>query len=607
MFQRKTLIAPETSYSQMAAEATDRDSFDLRQLARALTLERKRILGLMAITAVVVYFLVSLATPTYTAEAKLILAPNKARVTMGDEVVANLDPSEPVLNGEIQLLNSNIMLDQVRQALPEAGLVILDPTRRPDSVFGQAAKMLKDLVGLGGDDDLTGQSASGLPRDAKLQDTLLMKAIRDSLRIYSESNSFVITIRADTTDPDLSRILANTVADTYINSQLAVRREAVEQATMWLQERVDALRTDVERAENDVAEFASSNLLRDGGTLENAGQQLARLNSELIDARSARLTAQARLTELAAVVDSRGRMAAASLVNSTTMESLRASELDLNSRDAVWARTFEPGQGKRAEIRTELDEVQAAMEVEVSNEISRLQSLYEIAASSEDNLLKSITEMEDKVSEMTKSGLGLRQLERVADAARSAYDSLLNRLTEAQTQQQMQLPDAKLIARAVTPKIPTTPRPKLFAFFAAVLAGTAAAVAVFFREVTPTTFRSAREVETATGLPVLATVPKLTPDEAGDILNYLKASPYSHYAERIRQLRAALDFSETQSQSVLIASTIPSESKSTLAISLAHMTAKTGLSVIIVDGDLRKPVLAKSLGLKSGPNFVDFM
>ena len=123
MVQRKTLIAPETSYSQNGAEATDRDSFDLRQLARALVLERRRILGLMAVAAVVVYFLVSLATPTYTAEAKIILAANKARVTMGEEVVANLDPSEQVVNGETQLLNSNIMLDQVRQALDDIGFV----------------------------------------------------------------------------------------------------------------------------------------------------------------------------------------------------------------------------------------------------------------------------------------------------------------------------------------------------------------------------------------------------------------------------------------------------------------------------------------------------
>ena len=603
MKQEARPIAPVTPSAQYGTETTDPDSFDLRLLLRTLLRKRRLILGVMLSVAVAVYLLVRLLPPTYTAEAKIILDPRKARVTASEAVVASVDPSEQIVNGEIQVLNSNILLNKVRRALPEAAIAQLDPTLRATSFLGGIKAMLPGFSS-GAPSPLTALAPDG--KD-ELQDSLLMQEIRDSLRIFNENVSFVITIRAEAGDADLARILANTVADTYIETQLESRQDAVKQATKWLELRVATLRKDVEAAESAVADFASANLLRDGGTLENATQQLAQLNSQLIDARTERLTAQARLEELTSVVKDRGLLAGASLVTSDTMNSLRARELDLNSRDAVWARSFAADQPKRVEISDALNEVRSAMETEVRNALTLLRSMFEIAASREDNLRKNITLLEGNVSRMTQSGLGLRQLEREADAARSAYDALLTRLTEAQTQQQMQLPDAKLIARAVTPKIPSAPRPKLFAIFAAAVAGTATIAFIFFNEMTPTTFRSVREVEAATNLPVLTSMPFVETKAARRILDHLKAAPYGPYAERTRQLRSALDFSERRSQSVILLSSAPGEGKSTAAIALAHMAAKSGLGVIIVDCDLRKPSLASTLELKQKLTFVDFI
>jgi len=73
----------------------------------------------------------------------------------------------------------------------------------------------------------------------------------------------------------------------------------------------------------------------------------------------------------------------------------------------------------------------------------------------------------------------------------------------------------------------------------------------------------------------------------------LGAEKFRFLAVRLRQIRRGLDFKK-----LLITSTIPGEGKSTvsanLAITLAHRKQQ---NVLLVDGDLRRPVLAHEFGL----------
>jgi Mrp family chromosome partitioning ATPase len=58
---------------------------------------------------------------------------------------------------------------------------------------------------------------------------------------------------------------------------------------------------------------------------------------------------------------------------------------------------------------------------------------------------------------------------------------------------------------------------------------------------------------------------------------------------------------------VLITSSVPRESKSTVALSLAYSALKAGLRSVIIDGDLRHPSVSKFFGLEKGPGLVDLL
>jgi uncharacterized protein involved in exopolysaccharide biosynthesis len=577
------------------------DEVELRRLASRLWRRRWLVLGSMVAAGLLVYLAVSQITPTYSAYSKVILDTRKAQIVTRNEVVADVDPSEQVVNGEVAILRSNLLLNHVVERLDPAMQDALDPAMQPPSLKDR----IKGLLSFGADATEPGPAAA----EAAKRQARLVGAVRRAVQVYPESNSFVMVVKAESQSPMLAMTLANTIARSYIALQLEDRRDAVGQATDWLEERLETLKADVEAAESAVMTYEAQSLITNGGTLENASQQLSDLNGQLTQARAESATAEARLTQLESLLAAEGPEAAARIVDTAAMQALRSQVIELRQQDAVWARSYGADQSRRVEIRNELAEIEAVMASEARNELAKRRAEAEIAARREQALRDSIAGMETQVMDMSQNRLQLRQLEREANAARMTYETLLTRITETRSQKELQQPDAKLIEEAILPATPSAPQPKLLAALAAVLAGTAVTAAVFFGEMTPTTYRTAREVEAATALPVLSSLPEFGWTSVRSALSELRKNPYGRYAERIRLLRTSLMLRQSGkgSQSLLILSSAPGEGKTTTALALAQMAALTGKSAIVVDCDLRRPRVAEALNVAMRHDFADFI
>ena len=62
---------------------------------------------------VVAFLLTSQITPQYTALSKVMLDPRKSRVVTDTEVVSNLDLTDQVVNSEVAVLRSNLLIERV--------------------------------------------------------------------------------------------------------------------------------------------------------------------------------------------------------------------------------------------------------------------------------------------------------------------------------------------------------------------------------------------------------------------------------------------------------------------------------------------------------------
>lgn len=156
------------------------------------------------------------------------------------------------------------------------------------------------------------------------------------------------------------------------------------------------------------------------------------------------------------------------------------------------------------------------------------------------------------------------------------------------------------ITTASAPSLPTTPDVRRN-LAVGILIGLALGVGLaMIRHALDTKVRGEADLKAASDRPVLAQIP-LEPG-AIDRPITLESDPHGAHAESIRRLRTNLMFVDvtTGKHSFVLTSAMPGEGKTTTSINLALAIADAGSRVILVDGDLRNPSVAKAMGIEGG-------
>jgi tyrosine-protein kinase len=173
-------------------------------------------------------------------------------------------------------------------------------------------------------------------------------------------------------------------------------------------------------------------------------------------------------------------------------------------------------------------------------------------------------------------------------------------------------PNLKVVEPALPPKSASSPKPVqsvIAGGFAGLILGIGAAFAL---QVLDPRLRREEQLRSHFRLPTLARVPRegstserqlrrnRQPGHPSDP-NPLRWDHLSSGAvEAYRTLRAVLARpGKGSSKSILVTSPGPSEGKTTSAMSLAASLALAGKSVILIEGDLRRPAIGKSFGLSA--------
>ncbi len=89
----------------------------------------------------------------------------------------------------------------------------------------------------------------------------------------------------------------------------------------------------------------------------------------------------------------------------------------------------------------------------------------------------------------------------------------------------------------------------------------------------------------------------------------VQVDPRSQRAEAFRSLRTNLQFIDVANppKSIVVTSSLPGEGKSTTTANLALSLAETGLKVVVIEGDLRRPRLLDYLGFEGSVGLTDVL
>lgn len=132
-----------------------------------------------------------------------------------------------------------------------------------------------------------------------------------------------------------------------------------------------------------------------------------------------------------------------------------------------------------------------------------------------------------------------------------------------------------------------------------ILLGLALALAVaVVRHLLDNRINSANDIEAITKQPLLGAIVK-DPDAASTMLVVHK-DPQNPRAEAYRSIRTNLQFLDlgSENHSFVISSSKPGEAKTTSSVNIALALAETGARVALIDGDLRRPRVAKFFGME---------
>ena len=543
-------------------------------------------------------------TPVYEAAGTIAINKPDSTLNFKDSATFSLDYYDPTeLETEVKILQSDLLALQVIKELN------LD--RRPE--FGGSKPQLPSSLDLA-PDPLQGDSGRA---------SSLLGGFKGSLKVSLSPNTRIVEIRYRSADKQMAANVVNTLMQTYVENNFKARFESTMQASDWLSKQLVDLQMKVETSQEKLVRYQKEHEILGMDEKQNIiTNKLDELNKELTSAESERMDKEAvyqliQSGDPDAVASSAGEIdggaGSGSQSGSMLLETLNARAADLRIQAADLNTQFGPSYPKLLQINNQLKEIDVQIQSERKKIVSKVRGLYMASLQRENMLRDALEKQKQEANKLNESAIEYSLLKRDVETNRQLYEGLLEKLKEAGVSAGLKSNNFRIVdsARVPTGPIePNVPRNLGFAFILGSMSGIGLA---FLLEGLDNTVRTTEQAQMISGLPSLGMIPlgsknnreDLNPKrlalaaskEAVELVS--QARPHSQMAESYRALRTSLLLSNLGAppRVIMVTSALPQEGKSTTSINTAVVLAQKGVQVLLIDADLRRPSIHKTLGM----------
>ena len=605
--------APSLQYigSERTSGEEDLPVINLADVLRVLRTRKRIIIGTAALVVAITALVVSHLTPLYRATAYVMIDPKQSNVTDTSAVIGGLPTDSPsTIENQVQILMSRALAGVVVDKLSLMGRAgALSPPQPEGPTFREQLDpgywLGPDWFGVLGLIGVNAPPVEAAPEETLDPKNALINQLRADLSVAALGRSTTIAITFESEVPESAALVANTLAASYVEDQVMVKSVATQNASQWLAARLDELSAQSQASERMVELYKAEHKLMDTAPPATAPgttiiqQQLSALNLQLINAQSELAQQEARYNQVMAMKQS-GRSADVSqVVASSLISQLRQQEVEIFRQEAELSTKYGPNHPRILDLESQKQNLSAKIDEEVRRVVETVQNDVEVARAGVRSLQDSLASLAAKVQVEDLARVKLSELTSAAASNRAVFEAFLERFKEIEGSDALQEPDARVISQATVPFSPSFPNKVLF--FGAALPGglVLGLLLAMVLDSLGKGFRTQEEVERILSLPVLATLPEVTGSSrskrrsADRVIN----NPMSSYAEAVRGLQLGLMLSDKPPKVVVVTSSVPSEGKTTVAISLARIAARSFQRVILVDGDLRQPSVVRTVNI----------
>lgn len=578
------------------------EEIHLRDYIRILAKRKWLIAGSFLIIVVSTALFTFTMDPVYEATAKIVIEKENPNVVSIQEVLALDAADSDYSQTQFEILQSRTVARKVIERLDLANTEEFNPTPKDDAVsilkqtIKESLASIKESIKAMFTPEAQLKQALEEESDSQMVDNFLSRLSIDPVR-----NSRVVNVRFKANDPVLAARVANAITQVYIELGLETKLLAVQDAVSWLSNRIQEERSKVEEAQLRFQKYKEDNSIITNFTSDTeqvTQQKLAELNSKVIEAEAARVEAETRYGQTRGI-SSASLDSVAEILSSPVIQAIKASEMTVQNSIAELSKKYGNNHPHIIALKAEMGELRNRKSVEAQKIVQSLKNNYELALAKERSLKEALHNQERGALNLSKKSIQYGVLQREAESAKEVYDLLVKRFKEATLTEDMKTVNVRVVDKAEVPTTPVKPKKAMNMLLALVLGLTAGTGLAFFAEYLDNTLKTPEDVTNYLRMPYLGMVPEVDGiDTNTSSAVFLHHDPKNVASESIRGLRSNLLFSRAaeKPQIILLTSAKPQEGKTLVTANLAAAMAQSGCRTLIIDADMRRPRIHKTLG-----------
>ena len=486
-------------------------------------------------------------------------------------------------------------------------------------------------------------------RAEKVNTNDMVLTLQQNTKVVPLKETDIVQVKVTAPNPDLAAYLTNTIAQEYYKQSLQISKGEITEVRQFLEEQLSNTQKELQQAEEALRIYKENEKVAAlPEETEALVKQLASFESLYNESKTELESNQKRLSYMQSQLKERKSHLVddISQISSPLIIQLRKEMANLEGIKAGYiAQGFSEEHPKMQEISERIKDIKQKLVKETSELVSReLASSDPLGYSQElvDKILGLDIEIQsltaktealknivdsyaDNLNTLPEKSLRLARLERNAKVGENIFLMLKEKYEESKIKEAGQIGNVRIIDKALPPEDPIKPKKKINLLLGALLGLGLGLGMAFFVERLDNSLKSIEDVE-ATGLSILGSIPLIKSskdkkskkeEEKSEDYQVKKITsnlvthfePKSPISEAYRTFRTNLQFARLDAplKTILVTSSGPSEGKSTTVANLAITMAQMGTKTILIDSDLRRPVLHSIFNSQRAPGLTNYL